>query len=225
MRQIFLDTETSGLMVEDGNRVVEIGCVEVCDRELTGNEFQTYLNPNCPIEPGAENVHGLSEKFLRGQPAFAERAADLLAYLQGADEVLMHNAQFDIVFMDAEFAENPDIDPGVWNELVKVDTLKLARETLPGRGTYSLDSLCRHYGIDITSREHHAAVLDAQLLAQVYLNITSGQMKMDLGVYKSSMSSSKLAGIDRVLSTRVLPASPEELEAHKTFMQDLTRES
>ena len=216
MRQVFLDTETTGLILENGNRIVEIGCVELLDRQLTGFEFHAYLNPNRPMEAGAERVHGLTDEFLSDKPQFAECAEDLLQYLEGADELLMHNAEFDLSFVNAELERIPHLNAQVWHDLKKVDTLKLAQNLLPGRGGYNLDALCRLYSVDLGERDKHSALLDSRLLAQVYLNLTSQQMKMDLGVKRRKLEHSA-----EVRETRVQRASPEELALHEAFMQRL----
>lgn len=173
MRQIVLDTETTGLSWEKGNRVVEIGCVELVERRPTGRTFQRYLNPGCEFEPGAQEVTGLTVEFLADKPRFADVVEEFLAFVDGA-EVIIHNAAFDIGFLDSELAR---IGPqhGRMRERVQVeDSLAMARQRFPGQRN-SLDALCKRLGVDNSHRQLHGALLDAQLLAEAYLAMTTGQ--------------------------------------------------
>jgi len=177
MRQIVLDTETTGLEPEQGHRVIEIGCLELVDRRLTGRSFHHYLNPERAVEGGALEVHGLDDEFLADKPRFAEIADELIDFIRDA-ELVIHNAPFDVGFLDAELAR---LDPPVRVADVAciLDTLVLARELHPGQRN-SLDALCRRYEIDNSNRTLHGALLDAELLADVYLLMTGGQVALSL---------------------------------------------
>jgi DNA polymerase-3 subunit epsilon len=177
MRQIILDTETTGLEPEDGHRVIEIGCVELIDRRLSGKHFHQYLNPERDIEDGALEVHGISREFLLDKPVFADVVEELLEFIEGA-ELIIHNAPFDVGFLDAELALVGRGDR-VSDHARVLDTLELARDLHPGQRN-SLDALCKRYEVDDSSRSLHGALLDAELLADVYLAMTGGQS--DLGL-------------------------------------------
>ncbi len=180
MRQIVLDTETTGLNPRSGDRVIEIGCVELFNRRLTGNNFHSYINPERDSEEGALAVHGLTTEVLSDKPKFAEIAGELREYLKGA-EVIIHNAPFDIGFLDAEF-KRVDVPPFQQQVGSVIDTLVRAKEMHPGKRN-SLDALCERYGVSNAHRALHGALLDAELLAEVYLAMTRGQnsLSMDLG--------------------------------------------
>ncbi|RPH94718.1 MAG: DNA polymerase III subunit epsilon [Lysobacterales bacterium] len=177
MRQIILDTETTGLEPADGHRVIEIGCVELVDRRLSGQHFHQYLNPERDIEDGALEVHGISREFLADKPVFADVVEEFLAFIEGA-ELIIHNAPFDLNFLDAELALLGRTDR-MGDHVAVTDTLELARELHPGQRN-SLDALCKRYEIDDSSRALHGALLDAEILADVYLAMTGGQS--DLGL-------------------------------------------
>jgi len=177
MRQIILDTETTGLEPAEGHRVIEIGCVELVDRRLTGNHFHQYLNPERDIEDGALEVHGISREFLLDKPVFAEVAEEFLAFVEGA-ELIIHNAPFDIGFLDSELSLLGR-DDRMGDHVRVLDTLELARDLHPGQRN-SLDALCKRYEVDDSSRTLHGALLDAEILADVYLAMTGGQS--DLGL-------------------------------------------
>lgn len=173
MRQIILDTETTGLSVEKGHRVVEIGCIELIERRQTGRKFQRYLNPQRPMDLGAQEVTGLTDEFLADKPLFAEVADEFVDFVRGA-ELVIHNASFDVGFLNGELSrlggEHPRLD-----EMCSVlDSLQLARDRFPGQRN-ALDALCKRLGVDNTHRTLHGALLDAQLLCDVYLNLTAGQ--------------------------------------------------
>ena len=178
MRQIVLDTETTGLEPELNHRIIEIGCVELVNRRATGRTFHRYLNPERDIDDGALAVHGISRSELDGQPRFAEIAEELLLFVSGA-ELVIHNAAFDVAFLDAELARLP----GERRQLAAIcqvlDTLALARELHPGQRN-SLDALCKRYSVDNSARELHGALLDARILADVYLAMTGGQAALAL---------------------------------------------
>ena len=173
MRQIFLDTETTGLSAAKGHRIIEIGAVEIIDRKLTGNDYQTYLNPERKIDPGSINIHGITNEFISDKPLFKEILKDLLSYISDS-EIIMHNAPFDTSFLDNEFSL-----AGMQKKLVDLcsiqDSLVIAREMHPGKRN-SLDALCTRYDVDNSNRDLHGALIDAKLLANVYLLMTGGQV-------------------------------------------------
>jgi DNA polymerase-3 subunit epsilon len=179
LRQVVLDTETTGLEVGKGHRIVEIGCVELLERRLTGREFRRFVNPQRKMDEGASAVTGITDDSLTDKPLFAEIAAELLEFIDGA-ELVIHNAEFDVGFLNAEFAR---LDPParVAERASVLDTLTLAREKYPGQKN-SLDALCKRLGIDNSHRSQHGALLDAQLLAEVYLAMTAGQGDLGLGM-------------------------------------------
>ncbi|MBV8909706.1 MAG: DNA polymerase III subunit epsilon [Gammaproteobacteria bacterium] len=220
MRQIVLDTETTGLEPELNHRVIEIGCVELVNRRASGRSFHRYLNPEREVEDGASAVHGLSRTDLDGQPRFADIAPELLEFLSGA-ELLIHNAAFDVAFLDAELARLPGETRQISAVCQVIDTLALARELHPGKSN-SLDALCRRYRIDDSARELHGALLDARILADVYLAMTGGQGALELveaavprtadGVQRSR------APLRLAVPLVVLRASDEELAAHEAML-------
>jgi DNA polymerase-3 subunit epsilon len=214
MRQIVLDTETTGLEPEAGHRVIEIGCVELIDRRLSGRHFHQYLNPERDIEDGALEVHGISQEFLRDKPVFADVAEELLGFIAGA-ELVIHNAPFDVGFLDAELALLGRADR-IEDHARVLDTLELARDLHPGQRN-SLDALCKRYEVDDSSRSLHGALLDAELLADVYLAMTGGQS--DLGLSFDAPAAADPA-LDRGLPSErpplvVLRASEAENRAHE----------
>ncbi len=224
MRQIFLDTETTGLYADQGDRVIEIGCVELFNRKLTGNNLHFYLNPGRDSHEEALRIHGLTTEFLRDKPKFEAVADEFLAYIQDA-EIIIHNASFDIGFLNAELKL---LGKPMFKEHVGsvIDTLVMAKEMFPGKRN-NLDSLCDRLGVDNSGRTLHGALLDAELLADVYINMTRGQdaLLMDAG---DTQEAGGLA-IERVeLSTVeliVLPANQQELAAHAEAMQQIDKAS
>jgi len=217
MRQIVLDTETTGLEPEQGHRVIEIGCVELVERRLTGNDFQVYLQPDRQIDAAAVEVHGISNEFLADKPRFEDVAADLIDYLQGA-ELIIHNAPFDVGFLNAELARLPGT--GTLSQYCGVlDTLAMARTKHPGQRN-SLDALCGRYDIDNSRRDKHGALLDAQILADVYLAMTGGQTLLSLdGEHAPDEHDGSRSGIRRIdrtsVSLSVLSANAQECAAHE----------
>src|SRR5512135_1192397 len=178
MRQIILDTETTGLEPELGHRIIEIGCIEVVNRRRTGRVFHRYLRPDREIDPGALQVHGITAEFLARQPRFEEVAAEWVEFVRGA-ELVIHNAPFDVAFLDAELGRLPE-PPGKVGDLCQVlDTLALARQMHPGQRN-GLDALCKRYSVDNSHRDLHGALLDADLLLEVYLAMTGGQGALTL---------------------------------------------
>lgn len=217
-RQIVLDTETTGLEVDQGHRVIEIGCIELRERRVSANHFHHYLNPDRSIDAGAAAVHGLSNEFLAGKPRFGEIVDELVNYLHGA-EVLIHNASFDVGFLDCEFQRAGR--PERMATLCRVtDTLQLARKLHPGARA-SLDALCKRYAVDNSNRELHGALLDARLLADVYLGMTGGQAALVLEQDSAASESAGLAEIRRVLGAAaerpltVVAADAEALARHR----------
>jgi len=178
LRQVVLDTETTGLEVSQGHRVIEIGCVEVHNRRLTGRHFHQYINPEREIDPGAIEVHGITNEFLADKPTFARVAAAFLDFIEGA-ELVIHNAPFDVGFLDSELRRVDGGEPGLAARCRVVDTLLMARDRHPGQRN-NLDSLCQRYDVDNSSRELHGALLDAEILADVYLAMTGGQTTFEL---------------------------------------------
>jgi DNA polymerase-3 subunit epsilon len=221
MRQIVLDTETTGLEPEGGHRIIEIGCVELVNRRPTKQTFHCYLNPDREIDQAAEDVHGLSTAFLAGKPRFTEIAADLLEFVRGA-ELIIHNAAFDLAFLDAELARLDPPGP-LLRDLCRVrDTLMMARQLHPGQ-RQSLDALCKRYSVDASGRDLHGALLDARLLAEVYLAMTGGQVTLALdGAAEAGGPTGCAARVQRDgLVLVVQRASPEELAAHEAALDRL----
>ena len=222
-RQIVLDTETTGLSAEGGDRIIEIGCVELLNRKLTGNNLHFYVNPQRDSHEDALKVHGISNEFLRDKPKFSEVAQDILDYLQGA-EIIIHNAAFDVSFLNKEL-ELTGRPPFAGFVDSVTDTLVMAKEMFPGKRN-SLNALCDRLGVDNSGRTLHGALLDAELLADVYINLTRGQdaLLIDLGTVEG-------AGLEAVsvdLSSFLLPvlaASDLELEAHADVLSGIDKAS
>ncbi len=225
MRQIILDTETTGIGPEQGHRVIEIGCVELVDRKLTGKHFHVYLNPQRLVDEGAFRVHGISDEFLQDKPLFADKAEDFWQFIVGA-ELIIHNAPFDVGFLNSELKLIK------WSKRLEdyctvVDTLVLAREKYPGQRN-SLDALCKRFGIDHFNRELHGALLDAEILAYVYLAMTGGQTSLFSEVEETSIhakvKTQEIAALN-LANPVVLSADNEELELHQTFIEFLSKKS
>ncbi|HEY8025873.1 MAG TPA: DNA polymerase III subunit epsilon [Burkholderiaceae bacterium] len=223
MRQIVLDTETTGLNPRSGDRVIEVGCVELINRRLTGNNFHSYINPERDSEEGALAVHGLTTEFLSDKPKFAEIADELCAYLQGA-EIVIHNAPFDIGFLDAEFERLnlPRFEKQVGNV---IDSLVKAKQMHPGKRN-SLDALCDRYEVSNAHRTLHGALLDAELLAEVYLAMTRGQNTLTIDHANDSElaigSDGELIPLAEIV---LLAASEEELREHEANLDRLDKEA
>lgn len=216
-RQIILDTETTGLDPKEGHRIIEIGCVEMVSRRLTGNNFHFYLQPDREIDAEAIEVHGITNEFLVDKPRFKDIAAELIAYLKGA-ELIIHNAPFDIGFLNYELGQLTEPYQAITDYCTVADTLVMARQMYPGQRN-SLDALCRRYEIDNGHRTLHGALLDAEILADVYLAMTGGQVSLQLGgeVDDGRGSSSSGAAIRRIaagINLPILCATTEELTAH-----------
>ncbi len=224
-RQIILDTETTGLEANLGHRIIEVGCVELRSRRATGNNFWTYINPEREIDAAAQEVHGISLQFLADKPKFADIAEQLWKYLDGA-ELIIHNASFDIGFLNAEFGR---LGHGRVDAACKVtDTLMMARQMHPGQKA-NLDALCKRYSIDNSGRNLHGALLDAQLLAEVYLAMTGGQATLGLDAGPVATERRDSAGeIDAVaasLPLHVIRADEDELKAHRERLKSVQKKS
>jgi DNA polymerase III subunit epsilon len=226
MRQLILDTETTGLYPEQGHRIIELAGVELVDRRPTGRSVHFYLDPEREVDAGAAEVHGMTWDDLRGKPKFADVAAEFVDFARGAQWVI-HNAPFDVAFLDAEFRRaglgaSATVHAGV------VDTLALARETFPGKRN-NLNALCERFGIDNNHRTLHGALLDAQLLAEVYLSMTRGQESLTIDIVPSRPAAARLAvagGVQAVRGAlRVIEPTPDELAAHQAYLAELDAES
>lgn len=229
VRQIILDTETTGLEVGEGHRIIEIGCVELLSRRVTANNFHHYLNPDRAIDAGAQEVHGISNDFLADKARFADIAPSLLEYLRGA-ELVIHNAAFDVGFLDKEL-ERAGYSERLGQICGIVDTVSMARRMHPGQKA-SLDALCKRYGIDNSNRDLHGALLDARLLAEVYLAMTGGQgaLVLDREAAGTKSGSSALEGLRELLETaaaplRVIRAQDDELVAHRERLAGIDKKS
>jgi DNA polymerase-3 subunit epsilon len=220
-RQIVLDTETTGLNARLGDRVIEIGCVELLSRRVTERSFHRYVNPGRDIEEGAAKVHGLTREFLADKPAFPEIAREFLDYIRGA-ELVIHNAEFDVEFLDRELGlaglgKLSDFCAGV------VDTLAVARELHPGKRN-SLDALCERYAVNNSHRTLHGALLDARLLAEVYLAMTRGQESLGMELEAPAAAAAAVASIDAT-KLIVLRADAEEAAAHEKMLDGIDGEA
>lgn len=221
MRQIILDTETTGLNPKSGDRIIEIGCVEMLNRRLTGNNFHYYINPERDSDPGALAVHGLTTEFLSDKPKFAEIADEFCRFVQDA-EIIIHNAPFDVGFIDAELER---LGLPVLQSLVKkiTDTLAQAKELHPGKRN-SLDALCERYGVSNAHRTLHGALLDSELLAEVYLAMTRGQDSLSMDLHADFSDEAGGGHGTALAEIIVLPARPDELSAHEEVLQALDKE-
>ena len=220
MRQIVLDTETTGINPKLGNRIIEIGCVELNNRMLTGNNFHVYINPERDSEEGALNVHGLTTEFLSDKPKFHEIVEQLRTYIQGA-EVIIHNAPFDLGFLNHEFKllNLPDFSSHIGGV---IDTLVHAKELHPGKRN-SLDALCDRYGVSNSHRKLHGALLDAELLADVYLSMTRGQNALSMEIEIETGGAGGLLEAVPLAEIIVLAASAEELAEHDSLLGGLDK--
>lgn len=224
MRQIILDTETTGIGHEQGHRVIEIGCVELIDRKLTGKHYHVYINPERSVDEGAFRVHGISNEFLQDKPRFSEILSEFIRFVDGA-ELIIHNAPFDVGFLNSEFKKVS------WRKRLEehcsiLDTLELAREKHPGQRN-SLDALCKRYDIDNSNRQLHGALLDAEILAYVYLAMTGGQASLFAEVETDSVTNvvqrkEKQLELNNAL---IIKANQEELNQHELFVGFLEKKS
>ncbi|GGC72046.1 DNA polymerase III subunit epsilon [Marinobacter halophilus] len=224
MRQIVLDTETTGIDPRDGHRIIEIGCVEVIERELTGRNYHVYINPEREVEAEAITIHGITNEFLTDKPRFAQVADEFFEFIKGA-ELVIHNAAFDVGFMDSEFAR---LKPArkTAEHCGIVDTLAIARAKHPGQKN-NLDALCKRYGVDNSNRDLHGALLDAEILADVYLLMTGGQTALSLDANAGEDGSA--GGIRRISRERspltVIRASEAEISAHDELMARMQKQA
>lgn len=229
MRQIVLDTETTGLEPSNGHRIIEIGCVELIDRKLTGNTYHQYINPERLVDEGAMEVHGISNEFLDDKPFFADIYDEFIQFVKDS-ELVIHNAPFDVGFINHEFSL---LENKLGKKIAKIDafctildTLKLAREIHPGQKN-NLNALCKRYNIDNSNRQLHGALLDSEILSDVYLAMTGGQTSLtltnDSGIIGGAEVIRKLDKDRAIL--KVLKASNEELEAHEEYLNMLEKKS
>lgn len=225
MRQIVLDTETTGLEVEEGHRILELGCVEMVDRKLTRQHFHHYINPEREIDDGALAVHGITREFLMDKPVFADIFPDFLEFIRGA-ELIIHNAEFDVNFINHEIKQMHGKFGPLTDYCTVVDSLELARMKHPGQKN-TLDALCKRYNVDNSGRELHGALLDAEILADVYLLLTGGQV--DLGLGDVDAGASEATAIRRLPADRpglrVIRATDAELAAHEAKLDRLDTQS
>lgn len=225
MRQIVLDTETTGLSTSHGHRIIEIGCIELLNRRLTGREFHRFLNPDREIDEGAEAVHGISRSDLETAPRFSEIVDDLLGFLKDA-ELVIHNAEFDVGFLEHELQLMQHAQPKITHHATVLDTLKVARQMHPGQRN-SLDALCKRYEVDASKRDVHGALIDAELLARVYLAMTGGQTALSLDADVEQAARSVQASIsaqrDGDLNLAVIRASAEEVASHEEMLETIRK--
>lgn len=227
-RSVVLDTETTGMPVADGHRVIEIGCVELIGRRLSGRHFHVYLQPDRPSDEGAIGVHGITDVFLVGKPRFAEVADEFFEFIKGA-RLVIHNASFDIGFLNNEFALIGQQDRADLSQHCDIlDTLAMARERHPGQRN-NLDALCKRYGIDNSGRDLHGALLDSELLADVFLAMTGGQTSLSLAGNDGEGAGAAAQGseIRRLPASRpagrIVHATPAELEAHVARLEAVAK--
>lgn len=226
-RQVVLDTETTGIDPRQGHRIVEIGCVELVNRRLTGRHYHQYVCPDRRVDPEAVAVHGITDEFLMDKPRFTEIVDDFVTFVEGA-ELVIHNAPFDVGFLDAELSWLRPARPSITNHCGVLDTLKMAREMFPGQRA-SLDALCKRYGIDNGHRTLHGALLDAEILADVYLFMTGGQTDLMLAeeVVHSGDGEQAKAIIDPRIAEKLLVqrATAEEIAAHEEYLTMVDKQS
>jgi len=222
MRQIILDTETTGLSPALGHRIIEVAAVEMINRRLTGNHYHCYLNPEREIDAGAQQVHGISLEFLQDKPKFAEVSQEFLSFIDGG-ELVIHNAPFDVGFLDHELSLL-NLDSVRTYCAGVIDTLKLAKELHPGQKN-NLDALCKRYAVDNSNRTLHGALLDAELLAEVYLAMTRGQESLMIDMAPPPQAVAADASLTPSVPLSVLYASAEELEAHTALLADIDKAS
>lgn len=227
VRQVVLDTETTGLNPQEGHRIIEIGCVELVNRRLTQNRFHVYINPDRTIDQGAIEVHGITNEFLEDKPRFEDIAEDFIAFIRGA-ELIIHNAPFDVGFINHEFSRLNNQTGNVADYSGVFDTLTFARKKHPGQRN-SLDALCKRYGIDNSHRDLHGALLDAEILADVFLVMTGGQFSL----LDEDPAEQEEVGMNRVYSVlsterpalKVIRCNEEELQAHQQRLEAVDKAS
>lgn len=227
MRQVILDTETTGLRTEDGHRIIEIGCLEMINRKLTGNHYHQYINPERKVEEGAIAIHGITNEFLSDKPFFADITSTLMEFISGA-ELIIHNAPFDVGFLNYELMLMRCDWKSITDYCSVIDTLKLARQLHSGQRN-SLDALCKRYGVDNTKRDLHGALLDANLLAQVYLAMTGGQGSFFDSLNETQATPNKHSETISHINVSqsqltVLNATTEDLAAHANYLELLKKQ-
>ena len=225
MRQVVLDTETTGLETSQGHRIIEIGCVELIDRRITDRHWHFYINPEREIDAGAFAVHGISTEFLQDKPLFTDVAQDFVDYIKGA-ELVIHNAAFDVGFLDHEFAKLGGEDTRINSICTVLDTLVMARQKHPGQKN-NLDALCRRYFIDNSQRSLHGALLDARILADVYLAMTGGQTALSLdddGSHEEAAGETNIRAIERTGPLPIWKGSPDSDLAHNNYVAFLAEQ-
>ena len=220
MRQVFLDTETTGLYPAQGHRIIEIAAVEAINRRVTNNHFHVYLNPEREIDEAAQEVHGITLEFLQDKPKFEEVVRELLDFVADS-ELIIHNAPFDVGFLNAELGriERENIEHSVANI---IDTLKMAKDMRPGQRN-NLDALCRHFGIDNSKRTLHGALLDAELLAEVYMAMTRGQESLMIDMLEEVVIQEDVSLDGQTRDLKVLFASADEISAHDEYLKALNK--
>ncbi len=228
MRQVVLDTETTGIDPSQGHRIIEIGCVELVNRRLTGRHYHQYINPERDIEAEAMEVHGITPEFLADKPVFRDVAEEFLDFVTGA-QLVIHNAPFDVGFIDAEFHRLKQNHPKMHDCCTVLDTLVMARQMHPGQRN-SLDALCKRYGVDNYQRDLHGALLDSEILADVYLLMTGGQTALSLGADSGQGAKTDLENTLRRLSDDraplpVISASEQELSLHQAKLDEIEKAS
>jgi DNA polymerase III subunit epsilon len=224
MRQIVLDTETTGLEARE-HYIIEIGCVELVNRRLTGNNYHQYIRPDREVDPGAMEVHGITNEFLADKPPFVDIMGDFLAYLQGADELVIHNAPFDIGFLNRELTRNEGPYLNLRDHFGVLDTLVMARQMHPGQKN-NLDALCKRYGINNEQRTLHGALLDAEILADVYLAMTGGQTSLSLSASETAGQGEELRRLaEGRQPLKVIRASEAELAEHQKRLEVIEKKS
>ena len=223
MRQIALDTETTGINTADGHRVIEIGCVEIENRRITGREYHCYLNPEREIDEGAARVHGLTLDKLRDKPLFQDVAEEFLGFIRDS-ELVIHNAKFDVGFLDSELSIIKHDLRSIEKHALVLDTLALAREMHPGKKN-SLDALCNRYMVDRSMRQVHGALIDADLLAKVYLAMTGGQDTFDLEEISNNDLLAKEVNVSKEQLSQIFrQANADEIQAHEEFLDKMSKE-
>jgi DNA polymerase-3 subunit epsilon len=229
MRQIVLDTETTGLETSQDHRIIEIGCVEMINRKLTGRHYHQYINPQRKVDEGAMEVHGITDQFLEDKPVYEAIAAEFMAFIEGA-ELVIHNAPFDIGFLNHEAAKLPGRHQPIESGCKVIDTLALARQKHPGQKN-NLDALCKRYGVDNSQRDLHGALLDAEILADVYLLMTGGQVNLNINDQSASDSGeiNQASNIRRLPkdrpALRVIAANQDELASHQKKLEAIKASS
>lgn len=227
MRQIVLDTETTGIDPKQGHRIIEIGCVELIDRRLTGKHYHVYINPEREVDEGAFKVHGLSDEFLADKPKYQQIADEFYQFIKGA-ELVIHNAPFDVGFIDTEFKRLNDGTGLVKSYCSVLDTLIMAKNKHPGQKN-NLDALCRRYDVDNSNRQLHGALLDAEILAFVYLAMTGGQVSLfateSEQAGNNSAGSFRIEKLQEIADLAVLLASDDELAAHRQLVEKISEQA